>query len=492
MSNMHISERSMYFPYMTLEQITSAPENRHFDRKSASIKPTQLGAPISAFANAEGGTIAIGINDKTLEIEGINHLGEERINALLMAPKEACKPMPAHHVEFINVINHKGKKDRLLLLHILPARGCLVRTNKDDTYLRMGDKSCLIKGDALNQLEFTRQLLRYEDTICELATMADLDPQLLHEYKQRIDAVHLTDEQVLHARGFMQDGKLTYGAVLLFAQNIRRLYPNCRVRFLRYDGDSQQPGIKLNLVKDHTIEEPLPRLISKSLDFISTQLRDFTALDPQTGKFKTASEYPEFAWQEGLINAITHREYALCGDFIRVSMYDDRLEIESPGKLPAPVTLNNITYTRYARNIAISRTLTELGWVRELNEGVKRIYADMEDFYLAPPQYSEPPDAASVKLVLYNNINVRQAYRAERISQQVGISHWDSLDELEKDILTYMGSVARVRTKELVALTGYANNTVSKRIRHLTALGLIRCHGLSTDPNRCYSLSDSQ
>ena len=86
-------------------------------------------------------------------------------------------------------------------------------------------------------------------------------------------------------------------------------------------------------------------------------------------------------------------------------MFDDRLEIESPGKLPNIVNIENIQTTRYSRNPRIARVLTEFGWVRELNEGVKRIYSDMSAFYLEPPVYSEPEQ--SVKLTLKNNIEMR-------------------------------------------------------------------------------------
>jgi len=100
-------------------------------------------------------------------------------------------------------------------------------------------------------------------------------------------------------------------------------------------------------------------------------------------------EYPEFAWVEGLINAIIHREYALTGIYIKVSMFDDRLEILSLGELPNIVTVDNIKEIRFSRNPKMARMLTEFGYVRELNEGVKRIYSEMENNYLEAPVYSE-------------------------------------------------------------------------------------------------------
>ncbi len=87
------------------------------------------------------------------------------------------------------------------------------------------------------------------------------------------------------------------------------------------------------------------------------------------GKPKIIPEYPEFAWFEGLVNAVTHRDYAHSSDHIRVMMRDDRTEILSPGKLPNVVTLENMRRTRWARNPIVARTLAELGWARGLNEG---------------------------------------------------------------------------------------------------------------------------
>ena len=73
---------------------------------------------ISAFANAEGGTIAIGISDKTRQIEGIHKYGTQKINDFISAPKDFCKPMPRYKEEFLDVVNVDGEKDRILLLHI--------------------------------------------------------------------------------------------------------------------------------------------------------------------------------------------------------------------------------------------------------------------------------------------------------------------------------------------------------------------------------------
>ena len=179
----------------------------------------------------------------------------------------------------------------------------------------------------------------------------------------------------------MRDGKLTVAGALLFAQDPSVMMPQARVRVLRYDGVRMETGERLNITKERTFCGPLPKVIEGAYALVSSMLRDFQFLGPD-GKFQTVPEYPEFAWFEGLVNAVTHRDYAFRGDYVRVSMFDDRLEIVSPGPLPNIVTLDNMRETRYSRNPRIARTLVEFGWVRELNEGIPRIYSEMQGMLL--------------------------------------------------------------------------------------------------------------
>lgn len=128
----------------------------------------------------------------------------------------------------------------------------------------------------------------------------DLDQELLAEYQKKVNAEDISVQQLLRARGFARNhnGKeyLTNGAVLLFAENIRQFYPNCRVRFLRYDGTFAGVGTHINIIQDVNIEYPILRILDKARNYIRTQLRNFTMLNVQTGRFDVVPEYPEFAW----------------------------------------------------------------------------------------------------------------------------------------------------------------------------------------------------
>ena len=483
--------RSNINPGLTLEFILNAPEDKLFDRKSSLVKVSDLAPLISAFANASGGTIVIGINEKTRDIEGVDCVGTDKINSFIAAPKDCCRPMPRYEEEFLSVFDKDGKRNRLLLLHIDPSTDQVIRTTNDSTYLRIGDRTKELKGEDLRNLEYSKSVRHYEDEVSYDATIEDLDSELLTHYKSILDAEDISDEQLLRARGFIKerDGKkyITNAAVLLFAKIIPQFYPNCRIRFIRYDGTKAKTGTDINIIRDSSIELPLLRIIDKTKDFISTQLREFTALNVQTGRFQIVPEYPEFAWLEGIVNAVTHREYAMSGQYIKVSMYDDRLEIESPGRLPNIVTIDNIKETRYSRNPRISRVFSDFGWVRELNEGVKRIYADMEKFFLDDPEYSEP-EHSSVRLVLKNNFVMRRLRQSDHAMSQVGKEIWDQLDDLDRQILAFMAS--NVETSRL-ALSGHlkrSGSTITFRLNKLLDLGVIKSNGNSHDPKRSYSL----
>ena len=472
--------KSKVNPMLTLEYLTTEHENKYFDRKSAMVKPSDIADLISAFANAEGGTIVIGISDKRKLLEGINAVGEDRVYSFVNAPKDCCKPMPDYQEEFLDIINVNGEADRLLLLHIRPSVDQIIRTTNDSTFLRIGDKTRELKGVDLRNLEYSKNTRHYEDECNTDAEIEDLDDMLIADYKHRISADDLSTYQVLKARGFIRkvhgEERLTNAAVLLFASTVTQFFSNCRIRFVRYDGTSAEVGTRMNIIKDVNIEEPLPRLIEKAKQFLSIQLREFTTLDPKTGLFKTQPEYPEFAWLEGIVNAVTHREYAMTGNYIRVTMYDDRLEILSPGKLPNLVTVDNIQETRFSRNPQIARVLTEFGLVRELNEGVKRIYADMKEQNLDSPIYTE--NDQSVTLILKNNIDERNV--KQKIHAKVGVdSGVDSggNTNLESKVLKVIRENESISIQQIADSTTISRRSVERIIKNLKDKGVISRQG---------------
>ncbi len=169
-------------------------------------------------------------------------------------------------------------------------------------------------------------------------------------------------------------------------------------------------------------------------------------------------------------------------------MFDDRIEFSSPGRLPSIVTIDNIQTTRFSRNPMIARVLSDFGWVRELNEGVKRIYTDMASFFLDPPVFSEP-NGNTVLLVLRNNIATRAVRRVET-QKALLVEQWEDLSQMDQLIVLYIANIDQCTPRDLMELTKKSRPTVLKYIKALIEKGIVTEHSASvSDPTKYYSLA---
>lgn len=462
-------------------------ESQYFDRKSARKDDKEIAKHISAFANSAGGKLVIGIEDNG-EITGFKRDGARDIENFERSALTICTPIPIVHKDRIPVINSSGENDLILVLDIEASTNhSVARASDDEVFLRQNDKSVRLNREQVLALEYDKGQRVFEDELVEDSSLDDIDHEVLNRYK-RILGTSVSDEQILRSRRFMRDGKITVAGALLFAQDPSTMMPQARVRVLRYDGVKIETGNRLNITKERTFNGPLPKVIQDAYELISSMLREFQFLGPD-GKFQTVPEYPEFAWFEGLVNAVTHRDYSFRGDYIRVSMFDDRLEIVSPGALPNIVTLDNMRTTRYSRNPRIARTLVEFGWVRELNEGVKRIYTEMQNSLLNDPVYTEP-GGAKVQLTLENNIVARSVRRSEALEDKVSPETIASLGEYELAAIRLAFTNGRVTAGELAAHIKRNRRTASRVLGKLIEEdGLLEWHGSSPhDPKQFYTI----
>ena len=164
-------------------------------------------------------------------------------------------------------------------------------------------------------------------------------------------------------------------------------------------------------------------------------------------------------------------------------MFDNRLEIHSQGKLPNIVTVENIRHERFSRNPRIARTLTEFGWVREMNEGVKRIYSEMESAFLHEPCYSEPGN--KVVLTLENSITSRTLRTRDSLESK--LRDYSDLSVDEKLLIQYMYNTAEPMTTKKVA--EFLGRSVSYSSKLLKTKGILTWYGTSTkDRSQYYKL----
>lgn len=474
-------------PTLSIEKLLSIPENQFFDRKSGRIAPKDFAHHLSAFANASGGLIVVGIEDDS-EIRGVTSAQE---NALRQTPFDYLTIPPEYQVETVACTSSSGSDVNILLFHVAPSANEIITLKSGDAYLRVGDSSRKLSREMLSALEYSKGIKSFESRVVEDATLEDLDSDLIRQYTDLLDPTVSSGMDVLKGRGLIREKEgrfqITVAAVLLFGKNPTQFLPGARVRFLRYEGLTAGVGARFNLVKDITVERPLHYLLTDMRNLLESQMREFQHLG-RDGTFKRIPEYPAFAWLEGLVNAVAHRDYSLQGDYIRITMYDDRIEFSSPGRLPSIVTVDNIQTTRFSRNPIIARVLSDFGWVRELNEGVKRIYTDMASFFLDPPVFSEP-NGNTVLLVLRNNIAARSVRKLEA-NRAIFNQQWEKMSRLDQDLIFYIANVDRCTPRHLSQLTGKSRPTITAHLKKLVEMKMVVEHGSSPrDPTKYYSLS---
>lgn len=473
-------------PTLTIEKLISMSENQFFDRKSARIASKDLAHQLSAFANASGGLIVLGIEDSG----AISGVSDEQENLFRKTAFDFLQILPEYAVEMVPCLLDSGEPGKIMLFHISPSANEIIKLKIGEAFLRVGDSSRKLNSDQLVALEYSKGIKSYESRIVEDASLDDLDDELIQKYVTILNPTVSSPHDVLKSRGLIKekDGqfKITVAAILLFGKSPTQFLPGARIRFLRYEGVVAEVGSKFNLVKDITIEKPLQYLLTEGQQLLESQMREFQQLS-RDGVFKKIPEYPAFAWLEGLVNAVAHRDYSIQGDYIRITMFDDRIEFSSPGRLPSIVTVDNIQTTRFSRNPMIARVLSDFGWVRELNEGVKRIYTDMESFFLDPPVFSEP-NGNTVLLVLRNNIAARSVRRVTSQKELLG-KHWELLGNFDREIVFYIANIDKCTPRELSELIGKSRPTINNHLKTLVEKGIIEEHSTSPrDPTKYYTI----
>ena len=127
--------------------------------------------------------------------------------------------------------------------------------------------------------------------------------------------------------------------------------------------------------------------VEKAVDFIKIQIKEKT-YPGHGGIFVTGEEYQEFVRTEIVVNAVAHRDYGIKVTDIQIKMFDDRLEVDSPGIFAGMVNKDNIRYTHFSRNPKIATFLKDYGYVKEYGEGVDRMCKELESIGLPAPVFN--------------------------------------------------------------------------------------------------------
>ena len=256
--------------------------------------------------------------------------------------------------------------------------------------MRVGDKSKKLSFDERMQLMYDKGERFFEDKPVPDADIDDIDMDFVKSYMDKIGYSKSPMEYLLENKGFVKEKnhsfQISTAAILLFGKNPQLYFPRARVRFIRYEGIRECVGAQMNVIKDVIFEGNILNMLTKAISYLDTQIKEKTYLGAD-GLFVTEEEYPKFVRQEIIVNAITHRDYSIRGTDIQIKMFDDRIVVESPGRLPGLVKAGNIRHTHFSRNPKIAEFLRDYNFVKEYGEGVDRMCRELEAAGLQSPEY---------------------------------------------------------------------------------------------------------
>ncbi|NUM69655.1 MAG: putative DNA binding domain-containing protein [Ignavibacteriaceae bacterium] len=302
---------------------------------------------IVAFANSKGGKILVGVDDKTGNIAGVEFRDIQRINNLVATAANDHVKSPVYvQSETIQIENKR------IILITVPEGTDKPHTDKDGLiFIKNGsDKRKVVSREELARLLQASGNLYAEERIIRNSSVEDVDWEKFREfyekkYKESFEKESL--ERYLQNLRLMEDGKLNIAGALLFGRNPSKLIPSFYISAVWFRGTeitNQEYKSSENITGTADI------LYRKAFDFIFSKLNKIQADQP----FNSLGipEIPEIVLKELLVNAVIHRDYFI-SDSIKIFMFDDRIEIRNPGKLP-----NNLTIEQIRKGLRRSRNST--------------------------------------------------------------------------------------------------------------------------------------
>lgn len=434
--SMTIRRHFSAMPEEELNRYLASGPSDHLAFLAAGVNQRTIAETLAAMANANGGLVLLGVTAKGAPQKNgdLVSLREAAIEATLLTDPPLILPTPQV------ATSNKGS---LVMVQVPPGLPHIY--SLQGVYLtRTAAQNRPLTTPELRQLLLARGDAGYESTIVAGATLADFDPQQIERYLQRIaSAPDEEPAETLLARGcvaYTDEGQMTptVAGVLLFGRQPQRFLRNAEIICVRYVGSN---------MSDEFVRQDLGGVLAEQIRqaeaFVSANMRRGMKITGITRE--ETSEYPLPVVREAIVNAVAHRDYSVRGEGVRLVMYNDRMEIYSPGRLPGHVTLENLKDERFSRNEAIVAVLSDLGYIERLGYGIDRMIAAMQEAGLPVPVFEET--VAGFKVTLFS-------VGEDLVSVQPEQERWrhDFLSDRQERALAFVRTHGRITNSDLQTL----------------------------------------
>jgi len=442
------------------------PEGKTLEFKRDLSSPDGALRTLVAFANTAGGTLLIGVEDATRHVRGVKApLDLEERLASMISDSIAPRLMPE-----LDIV--PWRRTHVLAVQVYPSSGRPHHLRREGpeagVYVRVGSTNRRADREMIEELRrFARGEAFDEQAMPDLDSEA-LDFRATSESFAPLRKLKRADLETLRLVTTHQGRKVpTVGGVLLFGRDRLQHFPDAWIQAGRFDGKD-----KTRIADQLDIRSYPVQAIEAAIAFI--QKHSLHGAQIGAVRRKERWSLPPMAVREAIINAVAHADYAQRGAPVRVSIFDDRLEIENPGLLPFGLTVDDLRRgISKLRNRVMGRVFHELGLIEQWGSGIQRMTAACRDAGMAPPELEE----------------IGTRFRVTLFTARGGTPTLDPTDQAILDLLTASEGRSTQEIATAIALTPRATRT---RLMKLVERGLVREIGTSPqDPKRRYFRTDT-
>lgn len=453
------------------EQLIGQREGETLDFKREMPSSSDLAKLVTAFYNTRGGTIVFGVENGTRRLVGVpNPQGIEEgvVNILRARCSLDVMPdigfVPYQGMEFVVVRCPQGARKPYLL------------SGEARPYIRVGSSNREAQDEEVRRLYIEGSEGGFEALACRGATLADLSEGLIADYVRLREETSgqplgLSWEEMLRSLGcLVQQGETwvpTNAGVMLFAEDPQRFIGQAELACVRFKGTDM-----VSYIDRRDLRGPLYQLVDDAEQFVYRHMKVGRRIKGFVGV--EYREYPHEAVREAIVNAVVHRDYGRRGQRIRVFMFDDRIEVYSPGPLPPGVSLEKMRRLEpqsVLRNPIIVGVFRDLGsrYIERLGTGVRRMALAMEGHGLPRPWFEEVGSEFRVTLM----------GPGERFMEEVAARPaWaNSLNERQVEVVLYVGEHGRISRGEYAELLSMSSRTAARDLSDLVKRGILALRG---------------
>ncbi|MBI4672644.1 MAG: putative DNA binding domain-containing protein [Chloroflexi bacterium] len=454
------------------EQLVAQREGETLEFKQAMPSSSDLAKLVTAFYNTRGGTIVFGVEDQTRRLVGVaNPQGIEEGLVNILRARCSLDEMPS--IEFVN---HQGMEFMVVRCVQGNCKPYLV-SGEARPYVRVGSSTRQAQDEEIRRLYIEGSEGGFEALSCQSATLADLSERLIADYVRRREetssqSLGLSWEEMLRGLGCMVKDRgqwvPTNAGVMLFAEAPQRFIGQAEVACVRFKGTDV-----VSYIDRRDLQGPLYQLVDDAEQFIYRHMKVGRRIEGFVGV--EYREYPQAAVREAIVNAVVHRDYSRRGQRIRVFMFDDRIEIYSPGTLPPGVSLEKMRRLEpqsVLRNPISVGVFRDLGsrYIERLGTGIRRMSLAMEAHGLPRPHFEE----------VGSEFRVTLTGAGARFMEEMAVRpDWaEGLNERQVETVLYVGEHGRISNREYRELFGVSNFTAIMDLRDLVEKQILVAGGM--------------